>query len=71
MDRTGDGPPAFVSFDTDGARKRPALLKSAHVIVTMGMLVSLARWFFLAYSLRSLDRNILKFLWIKPVGWSI
>jgi putative NADPH-quinone reductase len=63
--------PSF-AFDTNGARKRPALKgKSAHVIVTMGMPGFIYKWFFLAHSLRSLDRNILKFCGIKPVGWSI
>lgn len=45
--------------------------KSARVIVTMGMPGLAYRWFFLAHSLRSLDRNILKFCGIKPVRWSI
>lgn len=63
--------PSF-AFDTNGAQKRPALKgKSAHVIVTMGMPGFIYKWFFLAHSLRSLDRNILKFCGIKPVGWSI
>jgi putative NADPH-quinone reductase len=63
--------PSF-AFDTNGAQKRPALKgKSAHVIVTMGMPGFVYKWFFLAHSLRSLDRNILKFCGIKPVGWSI
>ena len=45
--------------------------KSARVIVTMGMPAFAYRWYFLAHSLRSLDRNILKFCGIKPVRWSI
>jgi putative NADPH-quinone reductase len=45
--------------------------KSARVMVTMGMPTLAYRWFFLAHSLRSLDRNILKFCGIKPVRWSI
>jgi putative NADPH-quinone reductase len=45
--------------------------KTARVIVTMGMPGFAYRWFFFAHSLRSLDRNILKFCRIKPVRWSI
>lgn len=45
--------------------------KSARVIVTMGMPSFAYRWFFFAHSLRSLDRNILKFCGIRPVRWSI
>ncbi len=45
--------------------------KSARVIVTMGMPGFAYRFFFLAHSLRSLDRNILKFCGIRPVRWSI
>lgn len=51
---------------------RPALRgRSARVIVTMGMPGVVYRWFFFAHSLRSLDRNILKFCGIRPVRWSI
>jgi putative NADPH-quinone reductase len=45
--------------------------KSARVIITMGMPGFAYKWYFLAHSLRSLDRNILKFCGIKPVRWSI
>lgn len=45
--------------------------KSARVIVTMGMTGLAYRWFFFAHSLRTLDRNILKFCGIRPVKWSI
>ncbi len=41
--------------------------RSAHVIVTMGMPSLLYRWFFLAHSIRSLERNVLNFVGIKPV----
>jgi putative NADPH-quinone reductase len=46
----------------------PGLLtgKSARIIVTMGMPAWLYRWYFLAHSLRSLERNILRFSGIKP-----
>jgi putative NADPH-quinone reductase len=41
--------------------------RSARVVVTMGMHAVLYRWFFLAHSIRSLERNILGFVGIKPV----
>lgn len=41
--------------------------RSAHVVVTMGMPAMLYRWYFLAHSVRSLERNILGFVGIKPV----
>lgn len=39
--------------------------KSARVIVTMGMPAAAYKWFFLAHSLRSFERNILKFCGIS------
>jgi putative NADPH-quinone reductase len=36
--------------------------KSARVVITMGMPAPLYRWYFRAHSLRSLQRNILKFV---------
>lgn len=41
--------------------------RSARIVVTMGMPVTLYRWYFRAHSLRSLERNILKFVGIKPI----
>lgn len=48
---------------------RPGLLtgKSARIVITMGMPAWIYRWFFLAHSLRSLERNILKFSGIGPI----
>ena len=45
--------------------------KSAHVIVTMGMPVFIYRWYFGAYCLKSLTRNILGFCGIRPVKTSL
>ena len=47
----------------------PGLLKgkSARIVVTMGMPALLYRWFFGAHSLKSLERNILKFVGIGPI----
>lgn len=41
--------------------------KSARVVVTMGMPVFVYRYFFFAHSLKSLERNILRFVGIKPI----
>jgi putative NADPH-quinone reductase len=42
--------------------------KSARVIITMGMPGPVYRWFFRAHGYHNLERNILKFCGIKPVG---
>jgi len=41
--------------------------KSCHVVVTMGMPGYFYRWYYRAHSLKSLERNILKFSGISPV----
>jgi putative NADPH-quinone reductase len=41
--------------------------RSARVVVTMGMPALAYRWWFGAHSLKSLERNVLKFVGIKPV----
>ena len=41
--------------------------KSARVIVTMGMPGFIYRWYFMAHSLKSLERNILGFVGIGPI----
>jgi putative NADPH-quinone reductase len=45
--------------------------KSAHIIVTMGMPALVYRWFFGAHSLKSLERNILRFTGITPIKESL
>ncbi len=60
------------AFTTGKRGWRPRLKgKSARVIVTMGMPAFAYKWFFLAHSLRSFERNILKFCGIRPVRWSV
>ena len=58
-------------FAMDQQRTRPWSTKlagrSARIVITMGMPAAAYRWFFGAHSLRSLERNILKFCGIKPV----
>lgn len=41
--------------------------RSARIIVTMGMPEMAYRWYYFAHSLKSLERNILKFCGISPV----
>jgi len=41
--------------------------KSARIVVTMGMPVFVYRWYFGAHSLKSFERNILKFCGIGPI----
>jgi putative NADPH-quinone reductase len=45
--------------------------KSARVIVTMGMPAVIYRWFFMAHSLMSLERNVLRFVGLKPIRHNI
>lgn len=45
--------------------------RSARVVVTMGMPAFVYRWYFGAHSLKSLERNILKFVGIKPIRESL
>lgn len=61
------------AFSRGPANKwKPRLVgKSARVIVTMGMPGFLYKGFFFAHSLKSLERNILKFCGIKPVRHSV
>ena len=57
-----------VALSNDAGFPRPLLKgKSARVVVTMGMPAVAYRWYFRAHSLKSLERNILKFAGIKPV----
>ena len=41
--------------------------KSARIVITMGMPAFVYRWFFLAHSLKTFERNILGFCGIGPV----
>ena len=45
--------------------------KTARVVVTMGMPALIYRWYFRAHSLRSLQRNILKFVGFRRVRSTI
>ena len=59
--------PGF-AFETGGSGWAPKLKgKSARIVVTMGMPAAFYRWYFGAHSLKSLRRNVLSFVGIKPV----
>lgn len=59
--------PGF-AFELGGHGWKPKLKgKSARVLVTMGMPAAVYRWYFGAHSLKSLRRNVLSFVGIKPV----
>lgn len=59
--------PGF-AMDTSGKKWRRLLTgRSARLVVTMGMPEPVYRWVFLAHGVKSLERNVLKFVGIKPV----
>lgn len=65
--------PGFAVAPEGGATGWSRLLsgRSARVVVTMGMPALVYRWWFRAHSLRSLERNILKFVGIRPLRESL
>lgn len=56
-----------MSVDDKGRWQQGLKGKSARVVVTMGMPALVYRLYFLSHSLKSLERNILKFAGVKPV----
>ncbi len=61
--------PGFAFSEAKGKGLPKQLLrgKSARIIVTMGMPALFYRWYFRAHSLKSLERNILRFCGFAPV----
>ncbi len=60
--------PSFAMDYTNGKFPKGRLSgRSARIVITMGMPGFAYRWFFGAHSLKSLERNILKFVGIRPV----
>jgi putative NADPH-quinone reductase len=59
--------PGFAAIKAAGGKPWKQLLlgKTAHIVITMGMPAWVYRWYFLAHSLKSLERNILGFCGIK------
>lgn len=50
---------------------KPLKGKSARIVITMGMPGFVYRWYFGAYALKMLKRNILKFVGVSPVRSTI
>lgn len=62
------GRPGFAfRYKSDGFPEKLMAGRSARVIVTMGMPAAFYRWFYFSHSLRSFERNLLKFIGISPV----
>lgn len=59
---------AFAGKRLDIRGPRPLAGRSARVVVTMGMPALIYRLYFRAHSVKSLKRNILRFVGIKPVS---
>lgn len=60
--------PGFAFDYTGGGGARQRLRgRSARVVITMGMPALIYRFYFGAHSLKSLERNILKFVGIRPI----
>ncbi|MCG6121427.1 MAG: NAD(P)H-dependent oxidoreductase [Microvirga sp.] len=56
-----------MAMDDGGSWRRNLKGKSARIVVTMGMPALAYRLFFFSHSLKSLERNILKFSGVSPV----
>ncbi len=64
--------PGFAFDYLDGGKVRMRLKgRTARLVVTMGMPAMAYRWFYGAHSVKSFERNILKFVGIRPVGRSL
>jgi len=59
---------AFEYSEGLGLPKRLLRGRTARIIVTMGMPSLFYRWYFRAHSLKSLQRNILRFCGFRPVS---
>jgi putative NADPH-quinone reductase len=62
---------AFVYADGKGLPKKRLKGKSVRIVVTMGMPAFVYRWYFCAHSLKSLERNILRFVGFGPIRTSV
>lgn len=58
---------AFGAAKTAGLPQKLLIGRSARVVVTMGMPGFVYRWYYRAHSLRSLERNILRFTGFAPI----
>ena len=64
-------PGAAFRYREQGMPEKLLKGKSARIVVTMGMPGPLYEWFFRAHSLKSLERNVLRFVGVSPVRRSI
>ncbi len=62
---------AFQYAEGRGLPKKRLTGKSARIVVTMAMPAFVYRWVFSAHSLKSLERNILRFAGIRPIRTSL
>jgi putative NADPH-quinone reductase len=60
-----------MALKEDGSWEQKLKGKSARIVVTMGMPAIVYRLFYFSHSLKSLERNILKFAGVKPVRTSL
>ena len=60
--------PGFAAKETTAGKPWGKLLtgRTARIVITMGMPVFIYRWYYLAHSLKNLERNILGFCGIGP-----
>jgi putative NADPH-quinone reductase len=58
---------AFAESERHGFPSKLLRGRSARIIVTMGMPALFYRWYFRAHSLKSLQRNILRFCGFRPI----
>lgn len=62
---------AIARSDSPGMWRKKLKGRSARIVVTMGMPALAYRWYFRAHSLKSLERNILRFVGIGPIRESL
>lgn len=65
--------PGFAYGPPEKGRMVKGLLsgRSARIVITMGMPAFFYRWYFRAHSLKSLERNVLRFCGIAPIRESL
>ncbi len=63
--------PVLVDFLKSGKYATPLKGKSARIILTMGMPGLIYRWYYGAYALKMLKRNILSFVGVSPIRATI
>jgi len=64
-------PGTAFDYQAQGMPRQLLAGRSARIVVTMGMPVLAYRWWFFAHGLRGLERNVLRFVGIKPIRESL